>query len=80
VFFQQRFGQTVGFLAEHQKIAVFIRDVGISLRALGREEIEIVRRGVFFVEFVERIVISHVEVLPVIQPRAFERAVGNFKT
>ena len=31
------------------------------------------------VQLVEGVVISHVEILPVVESRAFKRAVGNFK-
>ena len=58
------------FLAEDEEIAVLKMCVAISFRALCGQKVEVTAVLILFKQFVERVVITDVQILPVIKPRA----------
>ena len=53
--------------------------VGINFRAFGRKKIKIILIFIFFEQFRKTVVISHVEILPVIKPRPFYSLFADIK-
>ena len=73
---QKLLGKPFGLLAEHQVDLFGIFDVGVFLRRLGAEIIDL-SVGIARVEIVLILVIGYVKLMPVIKSRTLELCIVN---
>ena len=71
-------GKTAGLFSEKEEYGSFIPNVGVTARSFRSEAIEIAA-GIFVKEIFQIFIICNIELMPVVEPGAFELAVVNGK-